>query len=275
MKAGTAAVVLALAALSSTARAGAPLPPPLHETPEPADRTLLNDTTHVPLIEADVKPLKSAGWLRQTSSLLFYDRGGNLASEIPLRTEDDGLSTVREKLGGAAPNGRFAWTLERATTWNADRSKVLSSRRLLRVYGDEGKALWESSEADTPEKGDPVAFSGDGETLLVSLRGKAGWTVSIRNYLGATLLDVGPLAHLQLMRITPSGKYAMIRWVVPDQSATTTFVQIVSRTRHDMPSSDFSWTTPRVDDDGKVYAGKRLVFDFAAPAPAAPVKPAP
>ena len=262
--AGASALVLLLAC---AARAAAPFPPD-----SPPDRTLLDDTTNVPLIEADVKPLKGSGWVRQSASLLYYDAGGNLALELPLRTEDDGSGTVRERLGGAAPNGRFAWTLERTTAWNADRSKALSKSSALRFFGDDGKELWQLPNAGSPEKGEPVSFSANGETLLVAARSPSGWTVSIKSYLGATIMDVGPLPQLQLMTITPSGKYAMIRWTVPDQSATNTFVEVATKRRQDIPSSRFSWTTPRVDDDGKVYAGKRLVFDFgAAPAP----KPAP
>lgn len=268
-----AVLAAAFLCLSLSARAAVPIPPLRPDDTDNADNTLLNDTTNLPLIEADVKPLKGSGWLRQSASLLYYDSAGDLANEIPLSKEDDGSGVVRDRLGGAAPNGRFAWTLERSTTWNAGRTKKLASKRLLRVYGDDGKELWEAPDADVPEEGDPVRFSQDGTTLLVALHEAGGWTVSARNYLGTTLMDAGPLPQLKVMTLTPGGKYAMIRWLVPDQSATHTFLDLAAKARRDIPSSEFSWTVARVDDDGKVYAGKRLVFDFAAPAAKPAAKP--
>lgn len=249
------------------------------------DRALIDDSHR--LIPADVKGRgRPAGWVRQSASLLYYDETGALANEIPLRTDEESSGAkvhVREMLGGASGNGRFGWTFERTTTWNADRTKASSSRRLLRFYGSSGKELWSTADADLPENGEPLAFSSDGEKVLVSLRDARGWTVAAKSYMGSTLVDAGPLPRLQLMTLTPNGAYAMIRWIVPDESATHTFIEIATKTRQDVPSSQLTLGLARITEDGKVYSGKRFVFDFAAmpkkdaPAgqPAQPPPPAP
>jgi hypothetical protein len=232
------------------------------------EKDLVNDTgTAPPLIPPDVRPSHAAGWVRQTASLLFFDEAGNLSNEIGLRTDEESSGTrinVHEIRGAASKNGRFAWVLDRTTTWNMSRSKILESRRLLRFYGSTGKELWSSSEADVPENGEPILFSANGETVLVSLRNDRGWTAAVKSYLGSTLIDVGPMPRLQLMTLTENGQYAMVRWLVPDQSATHTFLEIPTKTRHDLPSADLFMGLARITEDGKVYSGKRFVFDFTA-----------
>lgn len=229
------------------------------------------------IVPPDVAPAHAAGWLRQSSSLLYYDETGALANEIGLRSDEESSGTrvnVHEILGGAAPNGRFAWTLDRTTTWSMDRSRVLASRRLLRFFGTNGKMLWSTSEGDVPENGEPIVFSADGETVLAALHPDAGWIVAAKGYLGGTIMDVGPVPRLQLMTLTSNGKYAMVRWLVPDQSATHTFLELPTKTRQDVPSAELFMGLARITEDGKVLSGKKFVFDFAAvPKPAPAVAP--
>jgi hypothetical protein len=261
-----AAAVLLWAGLACAAGPDdAPLP---GRPPERPETTLLDDTTSVPLIPADRKPAKgSTGWMRQSASLLFFDETASLANEIPLRTDEEqagGRVIVREMLGGASANRRFGWTLERSTVWNASRTKALSSRRLLRVFGSAGKELWSSTEADLPETGEPLVFSDDGETLMVALHLDSGWIASVKNYLGSTLVEVGAVPRLQAMALTRNGRYAMVRWLVPEKSATHTFVEVATKKRREVPSSELNLGVARITDDGKVYSGKRLVLDFSA-----------
>jgi hypothetical protein len=258
---------------------------PLPDLRESGSTDLYNDTK-------DAKPdtkkdaIHPHGWFKGGASLLYYDQKGDLATELPLVSDEEPSGNrvnVHEVRGAAAPNSRFGWTLERTTTWNQDRTKVYASRRLLRVFGSEGKELWNEKDADVPENGEPLIFSADGETALVSLRGDKGWTVQAKGWAGNTLIEVGPMPRLQLMSLTRNGRFAMIRWVVPDQSATHTFLELPSKTRQDIPSSELYLGLARVTEDGKIYSGKRFVFDFAAVKkdlapeglPPKPVEPAP
>lgn len=231
---------------------------------EPTD--LYNDTKSAqpPVSASGIHP---HGWFVGGSSLLYYDEKGDLATELPLVNDEESSGTrvnTHGIIGGASPNARFGWTLERTTTWNQDRTKVYASRRLLRVFGSEGKELWSSSEADAPENGEPVTFSSDGTVLLVALRGDKGWTAQVKGWAGNTIIEVGPVPRLQLMTLTRNGKYAMVRWTVPDQSATHTFIEVPTKTRQDVPSSELYLGLAKITEDGKVYSGKRFVFDFTA-----------
>lgn len=251
----------------------ADLPP--HNAAEPqkpgpqssdTDTTLYQDTKGGQP-EVKEKSLHPHGWFTGGSSLLFYDEKGDLAVELPL-VQDEEQSGARLQdhsiTGGAAPNSRFGWTFEKTTTWNQDRTKVYNSRRLLRIFGSEGRELWSTSEADRPETGDPVIFSSDAETLLVSLHTDKGWTAQVKGWAGNTIIEVGPVPRLQFMALTRNGKYATVRWVVPDQSATHTFVEVPTKTRQDVPSDELYLGLAKINEDGKVYSGKRFVFDFAA-----------
>lgn len=217
-----------------------------------------------------------AGWVKQGASLLYFDEIGNLVSETPLRSDEEpaagGKVNVHEIRGGATANNRFGWTFERTTTWNTARTKQYASRRLLRVFGSGGKELWSSSEADTPETGEAIQFSADGETLLVASRTDKGWTVAAKTYMGSTITDVGPVPRLQDMLLRPNGKYAQVRWVVPEQSATHTFLDIPNKARKDIPSNELWLGSATIDDEGKVTSGKKVVFKFET-APKDPFKP--
>ena len=239
-------------------------------TPETGDESkdLYNDAkgAEAPVSGSGIHP---HGWFTSGASLLYYDEKGDLAAEHPLVDEEQpeqsgNRVTTHSVIGGASPNARFGWTLERTTTWNQDRTKVYGSRRLLRVYGSEGKELWATSQADVPPNGVPLMFSADGTVLIVALRSDEGWTAQIKGWAGNTLYEVGPVPRIELMTLTRNGRYAMVRWNVPDQSATHTFVEVPTKTRQDIPSSELYLGLAKIGEDGKVYSGKRFVFDFAA-----------
>ncbi|MBI4375496.1 MAG: hypothetical protein HY549_03510 [Elusimicrobia bacterium] len=225
-----------------------------------------------------VQQLRSNVWLKQSSSLLFYDSSGNLTSEIGLGTwEDSSGSRVRihEIRGGASANGQFSWTLDRIQIWNPPRTKLLESRRTLRFFGTAGKELWSRSEADVPETGEPLLFSEDGKTVVVALSTEKGWTLSVRNYLGSSLMEAGPFPKLQAMAITRNGRFAMAKWLVPDQSASHTFLDIKTKARKDIPSGELYLGLARIDDTGRIFSGRKMIFDFGAPLPETPPTPAP
>lgn len=222
------------------------------------------------------------GWVKQASSLLLYDPEGSLINEIGLSNSDLAPATALEISGGVSPKGaqgrsRFAWVLERRTEWNPPRTKKLAVRHSFRFMGSTGKELWTSAEIEAPEIGEPVAFSADGEVLIAALRGAPvgpyvktssaaakGWTAAIKSYIGNTLLEAGPFPRLREVALTPNGKYALIRWYDTDKSATHTFIEIASKKRQDLDSEKFIGRATRLSDDGKILAGDKVLFDFAA-----------
>jgi hypothetical protein len=89
-----------------------------------------------------------------------------------------------------------------------------------------------------------------------------GWTASVRDYLGAVLVEAGPLARVESAEITKNGSYATVRWLVPDQNATHTFLDVKNKIRKDIPSGDLYLGKAVITEDGKVLSGKKPVFDF-------------
>ena len=206
------------------------------------------------------------GWVKQASSLLLYDSSGTLVSEVGLaRSEDSGAET--ETLGGVSKDGRFAWTLDKKTSWNLSRTKLLETRTSFRFLGSEAIELWKSSKVDVPDDGDPVALSDDGEMLAVARRGLNGWTAALKTWMGNTLLEAGPFPALKSVEITPNGKYMRVRWGEVDKSSTNTFIEAATKKRKDIPSEEFPLGQGRVDGDGKVYSKTKLLFDFAQDKP--------
>jgi hypothetical protein len=264
---------LALAALAAAALAradDAPAPPPELSEMAPSRST--------------------PGWSRQASSLLLYGDDGALSQELPLHEADEGGvgTTSRETLGGVSPDARMAWTLDRRIVWNQGRTKLLESHRLLRTFGTAGSELWRDESVDLPERGAPVLFSADGKTLLLAKRGDEGWSAEARTWLGQVVATIGPFPRLISMALTPNGRYALARWGVPDKSDTHTFIDLATKTRRDVPSSELMLGLARIGDDGVVRSGSKTVFAFevasstqaAAPAvapstPAAATPPAP
>lgn len=209
-----------------------------------------------------------AAWIKQKVSLLYKNADGGIENELPLtHSEETGAAraTVHDVTGEVSANGRFAYVFDKNDVWNTSKTKLLERRRSLRVYGSDGNLLWESPNADAPEGQAPLLFSADGETALVLLRKDKGWAAAVRDYLGATLMEIGPYPKIEAAALTANGRYAMVQWLVPDQDAGHTFVDVKKKARKEMPSSDLYMGQAEIDGEGKVWSNKKVVFDFAAP----------
>lgn len=222
------------------------------------------------------------GWAKQPGSLVLYAPDGSPDQEIPLRGGDEGVLS-RQALGGVSPDARLAWTFERKTVWNPARTKMLESRRLLRVYGADGAQLWEDETAETPERGEPVFFSADAKTLLMARRGPSGVTAEVRTWMGGPIAALGPFPRLISMSLTPNGRFVMARWVEPERSDTHAFLDLATNERKDLLSASLTLGAARIGDDGAVRSGSKTVFAFkvessspiAVSTPDAPTPPAP
>ncbi len=204
----------------------------------------------------------SPGWSKQGRSLVLYDAEGALASEIGLVREENGVVT-REVSGGASPDGAAAWTLERKLTWNASHSKMVESRRLLKIHGSAGQTLWSDESVDWPEKGEPVVFSNDSKVVLIACHFGESWSVEARDWTGGSKLRAGPFPRLVGIALAPGGRYAVARWGVPDKSDTHSFIDLWTKARKDIETSDLTLGLARIGDDGVVRSGRRDVFSFA------------
>ncbi|MDX6768170.1 MAG: hypothetical protein SF051_01445 [Elusimicrobiota bacterium] len=218
----------------------------------------------------DMAPSRNApGWQRQGNSLLLYDEDGALVQEHGLQSTEESAGSklvTHDITAGASANGRAAWLLDRRVGWNYAKTKVLDARRRLTVFGAGGAELWSDNEADAPEQGDPVSLSDDGKVALYARRdGTAGgWSVVARDWAGNTLMVVGPYPRLMSLALTPNGRFVMARWAIPDKSATHTFLDLKRRQRKDVASSELTLGLARVEDDGVVRSGRRVVFELAA-----------
>jgi hypothetical protein len=197
----------------------------------------------------------------------MYDASGSLASEIGLSSVEESSPTrltVHDILGGAAANGSYAWTLDRKRFFDVSRSKSFGSKRLLTVFGTAGSEIWTSTEADAPLGRDPVIFSDDAQTLLVSYHSGKSWRVSVQGPLGDIRLNLGPFDELDAMDLSPNGRYAMIRWKILEQKATHSFVNIATHARRDVPSFLLHLGRAELKPDGKVFSGDEFVLDLSA-----------
>lgn len=216
-----------------------------------------------------------ARWIKQRVSLLYKAADGGIENEIPLtHSEETGGArmTVHDVSGEVSSNGRFAYAFEKNDLWNTSKTKLIERRRVLRVYGSDGRLLWENPAADAPEGQAPLLFSADGETAVVLSRRDKGWMASVRDYLGAPLIEIGPYPKIDAAFLTANGRYALVRWLIPDQDSGHTFLDVKNKARKDIASGDLYMGQARIDEDGKVFSNKKLVFDFAA-APAEEKKP--
>jgi len=214
-------------------------------------------------------PAPKPGWLRMSKSLLYYDAEGALSGEIGLgRWEEANPTRVHVKVmdGGTSPDNRFAWTLEKRTSWNAPKTKILDSQRVLRFFASNGKELWSEENPDFVPGSAPLVFSQDGEVCLLALRRKEGWFAAVKTYLGNTLWEVGPFPRLEALQISSNGLYGLARWNEPDKSAVHSFLDINGRARQDVASDRFFLGKAAVDDLGRAYSGQELVFSFSPPA---------
>ncbi|MBI5209261.1 MAG: hypothetical protein HY927_04720 [Elusimicrobia bacterium] len=209
-------------------------------------------------------------WMKQGASLVLYDSSGTIVHEIPLGAwEEPAPAQVRgtRTQGGTSTDGRFAWTFQKTTTWNPPKTKTLGTDRILRFYGLSPRELWSETGADAPESAEALALGASGEVVALALRrGGGDWAVAVRSYLGATLLEEKGFKGLPVVTLTSDGRYALARWTEEDKSATHTFIEVPTRTRHDIPSEEFVLGPARIAEDGKVFSGKRLLHDFARPA---------
>ena len=215
------------------------------------------------------------GWSRQANSLLLYGDDGSLQQELPLHDAvEAGTGTIsRETRGGVSPDGRMAWTLERRLTWSPGRTKVVESHRTFHLYGSAGAELWREESVALPERGEPVVFSTDGKTLLLAERYGDGFIAEASTWMGQIIATLGSWPRLISMALSPNGRFAMARGAVPDKSDTHSFIDLVTKVRRDVPSSDLVLGLARVGDDGVVRSGSKTVFAFdltvsSAPAPA-------
>ncbi len=216
--------------------------------------------------------LPQPGWVKKPKSLLYYDDRGMPSAEIGLgRWEDSDSSGVHVKLidAAAAPSNRFAWTLETNTSWNASKTKVKSSQRLLQFWGPDGQEIWNDDKADFLPASDPLAFSQNGETCLLALKRKSGWFVAAMTYVGNTSWEIGPLPQLKAIQLSANGRYGLARWIEPDTSATHSFLDLGRKVRRDVPSEKFFLGQTSIDDQGRAFAGGQLVFSFDANASSA------
>lgn len=213
-----------------------------------------------PPVLAEMAPPRAApGWTKQGNSLLLYDSDGALAQEISLR--GDG-STSTGWRGGTSTDGRLAWTVERREIWNPLKGKITDILHLLRIFGAAGQELWKDDGVDVPDRGEPVLFSADGQTILVSRRTHEGWSVEARTWMGSLLAAVGPFPRLISMALTPNGRYALARWGMPEKSDTHTFFDIIAKQRRDVPSSSLVLGLARIGDDGVARSGSKVILSF-------------
>jgi len=230
-------------------------------------------TAPAALAADDAPAMPKPGWTRLAKSLLYYDAEGALSDEIGLgRWEEAGPAGVQVKriAAGTSENQRFAWTLETRASWNTQKTKLLEDQRILRFFGPAGAELWTDEDADFIADSEPLVFSRNGEVCLVAARRNTGWYAVARSYIGNTLWETGPFPQLETLQISPNGRYATVRWNEPEQSATHSFLDIRGQARQDMASSEFLLGLARVDDEGRAFADKKLVFSFPPKAAAPP-----
>ena len=125
--------------------------------------------------------------------------------------------------------------------------------------------LWSESDADRPSEGEPLVFSGNGELLLLARRFPQAWTVAVRSYIGNTLQEVGAFPRLVSIALTPNGRYALIRWADPDKSSTHTVLELSTKRRKDVPSSELLLGAARITDEGTLTSGGKTVLNMAEP----------
>lgn len=210
----------------------------------------------------DVPASRNApGWSRQGRSLLLYGPDGALSDEIGL-TREETPTVTKEVQGGISPDGQAAWTLERQLLWSKGRTRLLESRRRLRVFGRSMTALWTDDAADWPDNGDPIVFSDDSKTCLVARRLGEAWSVEARDWAGGVILKAGPFPRVHSIGLAPAGRFATARWSVPDKSDTHSFLDLKAKLRKDVETSELTLGLARLGDDGVARSGRREVLHF-------------
>lgn len=266
MRAALLACALMLPVLAGAQEAGVSV-----STPEVSVSTPAVSVSTPAAAAAPAAPAGPTGWVKRAGSLLLYDSSSNIINEVPLGSSEHNLGDQlkdHDVLGEAAKSGRFAWVFDRTSVFDSSHVRKLSSTRTLTFYGDTGEPIWTSSTADAPKDGVPVLMSDSGEMLLVASLDSDGWTVKAEGYLGDTIMTVGPMPQFDSMDLTPNGSFAVVRWRVPDQSATHTFLNLSTRTRHDVASGTLFLGNATLSPDGKAVSGGKTVLDLSQDKPA-------
>lgn len=205
-------------------------------------------------------------WKKQGSSLVYFDKEGSIAGELPLGKWEEpaaGKLVVHEVRGGVSKDGRFAWTWDAQNTWNAAKTQRLERRNLLRYHGTAGQELWLSQSADAPRRsGEPVSLSDDGETVLVAARDSGNWRVEVRGYLGNEEWSLGSFPILESMRLTGNGRFAELRWTQPDEKSIVTVLELATKKREDVDAGKLKLGRAQLTDDGRLMSEGKAVFSF-------------
>jgi hypothetical protein len=210
---------------------------------------------------------QSPGWTKQGSSMLLYDSSSTVVMEVPLgRWEEpvEGGVSIAETQGEVSASRRFALTIKTRTLWNPTRTKKRDFRAELSLLSNTSVPLWDELDLEPPVRGAAALFDASGETLILCRHAKEGSFCALKGYLGNTLAESGPWPRVLELFVTPNGRYGYARWDVPDKSATHTFFDALKKRTKDVDSSEFPLAVARLEDDGKVYAGKKLVLDLGA-----------
>ncbi len=207
------------------------------------------------------------GWRAAESSLLLYDRNGELYNEIGLgewREElGENLYLRRRMLGGVSTNGRFAWHFQKLDTMRSGRvDKVVSSTRTLVYMGTSGQILWTNDLADINETAPPLIQSDDGETALVLERGEDGWTAAAYAFTGNRIMEVKASDRLEEAQLSKNGRFVLVRWSAQDLPLYYSFLDLKKKTRHDIPASDLPLGMARISEQGVVRSGKKEIYRF-------------
>lgn len=226
-----------------------------------------------PTAAVEAAPAPLSGWAVEGASLLLYDSSGSVVSEVGLGHWEETTServSVLDITAGVSPDRRFGWIMEARTAWNPPRTRRLEDRRNFRFFGTAGAELWTSARAAKSDGAPLAAFSRDGEVLLLAVKNDEAssdkrWAVAVKSYLGNTVREIGPFPQLLGMVVAPSGRFGLVRWLDPDKSATHTVLDLKADARRDIPSEKFILGAARLEDDGKVYSGKRLIHDMLLP----------
>ncbi len=198
----------------------------------------------------------AAGWEKTAASLLLGGQGGALLHEVGLGTfsEEDG-AVRRDMRGGASADGRFAWHWQSVETRPPGRvERAPESRRVLVVLGSHGQLLFKDEAADAPAGLEPALMSRDGETLLVSGRGAAGWTVNAYSFTGKVLASVAGAHRVESFDLSPDGRRALVAWSGLDQPLMVSLLDLKADERRDVPADGLPpgpWT---LDAEGNLLA---------------------
>ncbi len=202
----------------------------------------------------------AAGWVLKPASLLLFDSSGTLVTEIGLgQWKDESSRSVHAARAGVSKDSRFAWAWEKSDSqgWGAP-----AHSRLLRYFGTDGGELWRSESADEPKGLAPALLNESGDRLLVAERSPDGWSLSAYDWTGTRLVGARAPGQLELMLLSPLGRFAVGRWKSIDLPPVYRFFDLDKRRVSDGPVDKRPNGPLRVDDAGQVWAGEQPFFRF-------------